>query len=376
MAVLRSTLPQDAASGRAGSTINGIAELARFTALTRWDAAVAYASRAGCERLDALLAGEVPTWNGARKRWLVSMDFGRTDPEALRFLAGLGRSEVRVPDGRYVAASPGFAPRSVFHPKVYICRGRSDEGFGLIVGSGNLTISGLAVGTECATLSAWRGRLDASERAVLDDARSALDWFDALWEAADPLADVLDEYEATWRRHPTLLAEDETPPARRYLDTEPTVVARDLAANYAAARALWVEAGTLSRNRGEDEAGNQLDLKRGARVFFGFPARDVAKNTVFGQVLIECAGFDAQECSVRFGNNYMDKVNLPVPGKDGPDSYDDYVLIFERAQTRAGGLPLFRLTVTDEAGVANRRAHARAELAVPLRSGRGMGLLF
>ena len=377
MPVLRKILPQDAATGRAGSTINAIAELARFTAVGWCDAAVAYATRAGCERLHARLTEETSTWAAARKRWLVSMDFGRTEPEALRFLAGLRRSEVRVPDGRHVASTAGFSPRSVFHPKVFMCSGSAGPAFGLVVGSGNLTISGLAVGTECGALGAWRGRLDAVERAALAQAQETSAWFGAMWDVAEPLDDVIAEYEAAWRRHPVRLPEDETLPAQRYRDAEPEVVARDVAASYAAARALWVKVGTLYKNRGPGEAGNQVDLKRGARVFFGFPAADVATDTVLGQIRIGCPGYDEQECSVRYGNNQMDKVNLPVPGKDGPDTYDGSILIFEKLPSDGTtAVSRFRLTVTDEAGLADRRAEARAAIDMPLRSGRGMGLLF
>ena len=161
MPVLRRVLPQDAATGRVSSTINGLVELAGFIPVARWDAAVAYATRAGCERLHDQMGAATPAWAGTRKRWLVSMDFRRTEPEALRFLAGLRRSEMRVPDGRRVAAAPGFIPRSVFHPKVFLSRGAAGPSFGLLVGSGNLTLGGLAVGAECGTLGAWRGRLPA-----------------------------------------------------------------------------------------------------------------------------------------------------------------------------------------------------------------------
>ena len=377
MAFLRSVLPQDAATGRTGSTINGIADLARFTSVVRWDAAVAYATRTGCERLHAKLIGAAGSWAAARKRWLISMDFGRTEPEAFRFLAGLQRSEVRVPNGRQVVAAAGFAPRSVFHPKVFMCRGPTAPVFGIVVGSGNLTISGLAVGAECATLGAWKGRLDAAEREASEQAQETSAWFDAIWDTADPLGDVIAQYEAAWRRRPVRLPEDETLPAQQYRDAEPAVVAPDLAASYAAARALWVKVGTLYKNRGRGEAGNQVDLKRGARVFFGFPAAGVATDTVLGQVRIGCPGYDEQECSVRYGNNQMDKVNLPVPGKDGPDTYDESILIFEKIPAgRRGRLPRLLLTVTNEAGLNEARIQARAALDIPLRSGRGMGLLF
>ena len=282
-----------------------------------------------------------------------------------------------MPNGRQVVGTAGFAPRSVFHPKVFVCRGAAASVFGLVVGSGNLTISGLAVGAECATLGAWKGRLDTVEREALIQAQETLAWFNAMWTAADPLDDVIVQYEAAWRRRPVRLPEDDTLPAQRYRDAEPQVVAPDLAANYAAARALWVEVGTLYKNRGRNEAGNQVDLKRGARAFFGFPATEVARNTVLGQVRIGCPDYDEQECSVRYGNNYMDKVNLPIPGREGPDTYDDSILMFERLPGGARArLPRFSLTVIDDAGLTDRRAEARATLDIPLRGGRRMGLIF
>lgn len=38
----------------------------------------------------------------------------------------------------------------------------------------------------------------------------------------------------------------------------------------------------------------------------------------------------AQSRSIRFANNQMDKVNLPIPNHDGPPSYDHSFILFER----------------------------------------------
>jgi hypothetical protein len=64
----------------------------------------------------------------------------------------------------------------------------------------------------------------------------------------------------------------------------------------------------------------------------------VSRDTVLGQVVLQKDGYQPVECSVRFANNQMDKVNLPVPGTDGPDSYDDSILLFERAGSTDEGL--------------------------------------
>jgi hypothetical protein len=96
--------------------------------------------------------------------------------------------------------------------------------------------------------------------------------------------------------------------------------------------AFWIDAGTLSKNFGPGNPGNQLDCKRGTRVFFGFTHKDVPKNHIFGDVVIQVPGYVAQTRSVRFGNNSMDKVNLPVPdGITGPTSYDNKALLFKRS---------------------------------------------
>jgi hypothetical protein len=68
-------------------------------------------------------------------------------------------------------------------------------------------------------------------------------------------------------------------------------------------------------------------------VFFGFPADTVSRNTVFGHVVIQYGRSESQERSVRFGDNFMDKVNLPIPGGvTGPLTYDHSVLRFERTE--------------------------------------------
>ncbi len=71
------------------------------------------------------------------------------------------------------------------------------------------------------------------------------------------------------------------------------------------------------------------------------------KNTVLGSVNIQAVGFPSQACSVRFANNQMDKVNLPIPdGVQGPATYDNSCLLFERKWPKK-----FRLTL----GTAKQR---------------------
>ena len=69
-------------------------------------------------------------------------------------------------------------------------------------------------------------------------------------------------------------------------------------------------------------------------MFFGFPADVVATNHIFGNVYLQYDGNLEVTRSLRFGNNSMDKINLPIPGQDGPASYDNRVVLFEKKDGR------------------------------------------
>ena len=72
----------------------------------------------------------------------------------------------------------------------------------------------------------------------------------------------------------------------------------------------------------------------------------------------------------------MDKVNLPVPGSDGPVDYDNSYLIFDRAGIGTNGLERFRLTVADLDGLIARKAAARNTVDLYMSSGRPYGMIF
>src|SRR6266511_2563099 len=79
----------------------------RAAAAIRFDrvrAAFAYASVGGAQLLHWTLSEEDVDWEGARKRWLISLDWGHTDPAALEFLSSLEGSEVRIPLAEEVLA--------------------------------------------------------------------------------------------------------------------------------------------------------------------------------------------------------------------------------------------------------------------------------
>src|SRR5947209_6941217 len=72
-------------------------DTARFS---RFDAAVAYATVGGVESLDdTLQRGVGGQWPHIKKRWLVGIDWCRTEPLAFDRLASMPRSRVRIPSG-------------------------------------------------------------------------------------------------------------------------------------------------------------------------------------------------------------------------------------------------------------------------------------
>jgi hypothetical protein len=72
----------------------------------------------------------------------------------------------------------------------------------------------------------------------------------------------------------------------------------------------------------------------------------------------------------------MDKINLPIPGKDGPATFDHSLLLFERGGVDSSGRPLFRLRAgaTDDLNKWKRLAKGYQD--AQMAGGRPFGLLF
>jgi hypothetical protein len=157
---------QDAATGRIAVIANAIAAAAATVPYNLADVAVAYATRRGVELLNRRLDGT--GWTGATKRFLISVDFGVTEPEALAALEALPNAEVRVPNGLVVLASEALRPPSTFHTKAYAFRvSDAASQLALVVGSANITASALATGAEAVIVQTWSGSLSPPERALL-----------------------------------------------------------------------------------------------------------------------------------------------------------------------------------------------------------------
>lgn len=370
---------QDASTGRVDQTLAAL-ELAASVPFQSVDAAIAYATLRGVSLFNQRLCQVAPQWAGATKRFLISIDYGITDPGALAALGKLPGFEVRVPNGLAVLANRWLRPKVTFHTKAYAFRGESRATpLGLVTGSANLSVSALAVGAEASAVQLWTGRLANAEQVSLAAAMPLLDWFEDAWAAADPLSAVLPPYRLR-RRRPLLAGpgplDDRTPAVTAYLAEPSTVeVHGPLAVQLASAKVLWVKTDAMYANRGGGVPGNQLDMPRGTRVYFGFDAANVPKNTKFGEVMIQATGHAAVSRTVKFANNSMDKINLPLPGRHGPPSYDDAYLIFQRERDGAG-VQVYRLAATDAAGLARRKAQAAHTVDLEMHGGRPYGLMF
>jgi hypothetical protein len=104
-------------------------------------------------------------------------------------------------------------------------------------------------------------------------------------------------------------------------------------------------------------------------VFFGFSGQQVPKNTLLGEVGIRY-GEHYSTRHMRFGNNSMDKLDLPIPNVDGPPSYSNRTLLFERLPDGS-----FELTIgTDATRARWQELSAEQGTQYAMQGGRAYGV--
>ena len=330
-----------------------------MTCPTRMCVAMAYATHSGVAELEDLL-GASSNWNRLTKKWLVGIDFCRSDPVALTHLNSLARSELRVFDGEFVVSRKGCVPRTSFHPKLYEFKGKRQSA--VVSGSGNLSKTGLCTGVEAGIYLTGMNRAKIQE---LDG------WFSQHWHKATPISGILSRYE---KRHCD--SENRRNPVPTEDDVAPVSAGHHGQLSPAALRKLntcthfWIQAGNLHRNLGMQRPGNQLMMKRNTRVFFGFLARDLATDTLIGHVAIKYGGNLRPKCSLRFSNNSMDVLTLPIPDSEGPAKYDQETICFKQVGVRQYRLILGR---SREKSKWKRRSSAIGG-AFKMKSGRQWGV--
>lgn len=291
-------------------------------------AAVAYATVSGTSRLVSAAPG--PEFDALTKRWLVGIDWYRSDPVALAALDGLPGSSVRIFDGSQVVQRAGCVPRVPFHPKAWVFEGPTTRA--LVTGSANLSRNGLSVGHEADSVTIVSTPSTAAERDAWTMIDEALAWFNQQWRSATKLRSISAKYalgHAKQIARPTPTEDDavESPAVGRPRGGFDSVDLMKLRAS----QHFWVQAGLLSRNRGAGVPGNQVMLRRFTRVYFDFEARDVPTDTFIGHLNIEIGGVQHHDRTLRYSDNSMDVLTVPVPGVAGaPAQYDNETLLFRR----------------------------------------------
>jgi HKD family nuclease len=187
------------------SVIDKLVEIVNSGRWTHIDVAVAYAVVGGVQLLEEEL-GASPEWTSIRKRWLVGIDWCRTQPLAASALANQPRSSVRIVNGEELVRRSGCVPATTYHPKGFLTRRVEDRrttARGLLLGSANLSRNGLRNGHE---LDYWVNARDNNFRAdqlAFQSIRSASAWFDRLWRASTPYGVIESRYTDVYRENRT-----------------------------------------------------------------------------------------------------------------------------------------------------------------------------
>jgi HKD family nuclease len=352
----------------------GIIDTAASVEFAQFTSAVAYVTSGGCESLDDSLDERLgTTWRRAKKQWLVSLDFGITEPDALEYLAALPNSKVFVANASTVLARK-LRPVRPFHPKVFLFEeGGDSRSRSIFCGSANLTVGGLFTNTEVGSATVAVAPIRRAEKHYFDELERCAEEVRALFDCGSPLNDALvKRYRRMRPKKPRRIAEDDDDAAREFARrTAPAsaVIPPPRARALAAARNFWVEVQYVVPNLGPGLEGNQIDLQRGSRVFFGFSAANVPKNSPIGTVQIH-GRHGAVARNIRFGNNMMDKLDLPMPGTDGPPSYANTTLLFTRRSDDT-----YDMRVGTSAEITRWKRYSRAKRTLyRMQSGREFGV--
>lgn len=316
-----------------GSTIDQVRAMIRGRKFDLQRTAVAYATAEGCKTLSDLFTRESASYRACKKLWLLSFDYGFTQPSALELLRGMPNSEVRIFDGARVIGRPLLRPIQSYHPKVYTVSDPHKKLFGAVVGSGNLTRGGLSAGVEASSL--------LLEKPVGPASREFDGWWNNLWRrSADLSDDLLSKYRLARRSAPTRPSPPGT--TRTEVREEPAeaqpaqpVPAPDLAD----ASHLWFENWRFPRDGGRSGGNlnggsrNQADLplQGSPERYFGLDHAGVATDTILGRINLRTPSGDQTwpDMWVKFSNNQQIRIMLPTEAQGGWD-YNETVVILNR----------------------------------------------
>lgn len=320
-------------SGRRGRSYTELFERAMadgpFTAIS---SAVAYATVGGVNLLERTLRGGLGGgWDAMQKRWLVGIDWCRSDPPALDRLGALPNSTIKVPSGEAVVTTAGCTPSQTYHPKLFMLTGGNRTS--IICGSGNLSRNGLSRGCEVGGVITLNGT-DAGDEPN-PQAKALLSWFRTEWQRADRYDVLALRYEAACRdrvrRRAIVPTEDDTKPAGEAGGVRGRALTEEQIHELRTFKNFWIDAGALGANLGAGVPGNQLDMKRFTRAFFGAGIEDLEPQTeIDPNITLVWDGVPHSNRTLKYGDNQMDKLNVPPAGERGRTYYRGKTLLFRR----------------------------------------------
>ncbi|MGU3539678.1 hypothetical protein [Methylobacterium sp. A54F] len=345
------------------STLDAVSFLLRDDSVSAIDVAAAYVTVGGVHDLLSTMREILKVdWPNIRKRWVVSFDYCRSEPLALKMLASVPKSSVRVHDAVRVL-DRACMPSTPFHPKTVLVQSATRSA--VLAGSGNISRSGLSKGYEAGILLKMDAPVLSADHAVGEAIAELQGWFGEIWTDASVLdATLLGRYTREFESKPRLAhptpTDDDLAPVGGFgrLGFSRTDLCK-----LRTCRHMWIEAGNITKNLGRRRSGNQLMMKRLSRVFFGVPAGDVPQNSPLTKIAINYGGRVKDDCSLTFSDNGMDKLTLPIPDAGGPPTYDQQNLLFKRIG--AGSFELFLGTERDKSSWIERSMAIHASYTMP-----------
>lgn len=199
-------------------------------------------------------------------------------------------------------------------------------------------------------------------------------WFLDHWRIATEYPQIADDYRAVHAdsiREPVPTSDDAIGDPSSHLRTR--FRTEDLV-RLRSAQHFWIEAGNVTQNRGPGNPGNQIMMRAMTRAFFGVPATNVPRDTHLATLAIEYMGHISWDRTLRYSNNSMDVLTVPVPGSPtGPSKYDNQTLVFRKAAH--DGALIYELTIASPAKQASLvRRSDRVGGRFAMSSGRQFGI--
>ena len=303
-----------------GTILNGLLDMMRG-GIVSVRICCAYVSMSGSQMLFDGIRRSAAHGDPAtvEKTIVASLDFGLTEPDALRFWSEMDNSRVLVAGAPHLDAGR-LTTHAAFHPKLYILR-RRDDTLGTLVGSANLTNRGLTVNAEV-------GWLEPRHRAQ-EPVNQA--WNAAIRPAVDLTPEILTHYTALRQNAAAEQPREEIEPVPEpQLDPLPAYgVMADAAIDPADYGHMWVQARRLSGG-----ARTQLELPRASHRFFGpaYQGYDYEHvEHIAEPFLISGQRIWPNRPVTWHGDNRMERINLPSANMGGY-AYEDALILFRRLE--------------------------------------------